>query len=245
MNDRGDAQAAVTILEDRDLVAVLERFEFGDPGPDKPSIAPPTRTPSVRPEQRAALDAVLAHLERDHSFHKDAVAGVVLLGRDHNRLAVYTQWRTPDSGPPVEVPAPWSVADVLLRAEPTTRVLETRTYTVEFTLGHRQPRHARRLGGPLVHFGMFSFPPAEQDVLLGLARQHAPGSLVTPGLTSVNFHRSLDRTRALNLGVWESFDNFMKLLDQPGFTDEQVYWEGVAQFHPDYFDVAHAWGPAS
>ena len=74
--------------------------------------------------------------------------------------------------------------------------------------------------------------------MLDLAQEYAPKSLqVTPGLISINFHRSFDGLRVTNLGTWSTFDNFNELIQQPGFSDDSLYWSGVADFQPDFFDV--------
>jgi hypothetical protein len=77
--------------------------------------------------------------------------------------------------------------------------------------------------------------PAEVD--RRLAGSGAPASLATPGLRAVDFHRSHDGQRLINFGTWSTFDQFHVLLDQPGFTKGKKYWDGLATFENDYFDV--------
>ncbi len=74
--------------------------------------------------------------------------------------------------------------------------------------------------------------------MLDLAWENAPKSLqVTPGLIAINFHRSVDRLQVINLGLWSTFDNFNVLTQQPGFREDSLYWDGTADFQPDFFDV--------
>ena len=69
------------------------------------------------------------------------------------------------------------------------------------------------------------------------ARKDASRSLKVPGLLAIDFHRSTDACRAINLGLWSSFEHFVALTKQPGFGDKVEYFRGLADFQPDYFDV--------
>ena len=160
----------------------------------------------------------------------DFVAGLVLRGH-HGELVAYSQWHCEGSAPHVILPE-WSVAAELPDAEP----VDARTYAVDFTA----PGTSSTLSTeqtPRAHFGVFSMEVQEQEHLLELARRHAPDSIGTTGLTSINFHRSLDGAQVVNLGTWTDFDGFSQLLSRSGFRDDDVYWEGVAEFRPHYFDV--------
>ncbi|WP_236795642.1 hypothetical protein [Amycolatopsis sp. GM8] len=53
----------------------------------------------------------------------------------------------------------------------------------------------------------------------------ADASLATPGLRTINFHRSHDRERMINFGMWSSF------------ASNEKYRSGLATFQNDYFDL--------
>ena len=233
--------ATFTLSAGPELVTVIERLELGTPetGPGPNSSAPPrpTDAPTVSTEQVVAVDAARRHIDAVWRHDEDFAGSLLLRSRDHNRLTVYSQWRRRPNPVPAEPPPAWSIAAPARAAEPNTRVLDARTYHVEFTDGAHPPTTLSTGSTPFVHFGIFSVAAGQQDALLDLAREYAPASLVTPGIVAVNFHRSLDGRQVVNLGPWTSFDAFTKLFDISGFKDESVYWEGVAQFQPDYFDL--------
>lgn len=91
---------------------------------------------------------------------------------------------------------------------------------------------------PCAHFGMFTLTIENQNRMVDLARAFAPKSLSTPGLMAINFHRSLDGRKVINFGQWAFVDiDFNQLNQQPGFRDEDLYWKGVAEAEPDFFDI--------
>jgi hypothetical protein len=139
-----------------------------------------------------------------------------------------------DGSAPATVPGAWSLEATL----PAFTMLDSRTYAVEFTDSADPPTLLSLDQTPFAHFGIFSVAIENQDRLLDLARENAPRSLqVTPGLISINFHRSVDGNQVINLGTWNTFDHINTLLQQPGFSKDSLYWSGVADFQPDFFDV--------
>ncbi|MFC3454768.1 hypothetical protein [Amycolatopsis speibonae] len=170
------------------------------------------------------------------------VAATVLRGRGRGGLVCYSQWTRPsdagpDGSPPLVVPKRWSLRDCL----PEFVLLESRTYKVVFVErsdGVDKPTEVSADATPLAHFGMFTVSTDKQARMIELARRYAPNSLTTPGLTAIDFHRSLDGTRVVNFGLWTTFDSFDSLLDKDGFENEAPYWTGVADFQPDFFDIA-------
>lgn len=234
-------QTTLTLSEGAGLVTVIERLGLGapeaGPGPDSSAPPRPTDVPTVSTEQVAAVDAARRHIDAAWRHDEDFAGSLLLRSRDHNRLTVYSQWRRRPDSVPGEPPPAWSIAPHVHAVEPSTHVLDARTYRVEFTDGTHPPTTLSTSSTPFVHFGIFSVAAGKQDALLVLAREYAPAALVTPGIVAVNFHRSLDGQQVVNLGPWTSFDAFATLFEISGFKDQSVYWEGVARFQPDYFDL--------
>jgi quinol monooxygenase YgiN len=212
-------EPVVTISQDRDIVTMIERF-------DVPS------------EQRAeAIQKAADHIEQAWKADSEFVGAILLRSRDRGGVSCYSQWKSPaDGASPATPTASRSLAATL----PTFQLVDSRTYTVEFTDRADSvalPVQVSIDQTPHAHFGIFSVTHENQDRLLDLARENAPKSLTTPGLIAIDFHRSIDGLQVINLGVWTTFDDFNSLTQQPGFRDDNLYWEGVADFNFDFFDV--------
>lgn len=220
MNDSSLASspaATAHVLQDSGIVTVIERFDVS------------------ATQQPEAIERATDHIAREWKKNSELVAAVLLRGRDHGGISSYSQWRQPaDDSAPAAVVGAWSLAATL----PMFTMLDSRTYTVEFTDSAHAPTQLSRDQTPFAHFGIFGVGHENQDRLLDLARENAPRSLqVAPGLIAINFHRSVDGLQVINLGLWNTFDNFNVLTQQPGFSDDSLYWGGVADFQPDFFDV--------
>ena len=220
-----------------ELVTVIERFSLDGAGKavgagedmstvvHQPSRAHEPGT--TRPEVTGAARYLRDTLSKIDGF----VAGLLLAGQ-HGEVALYSQWWTGVTTP-AEPPDAWSLAPAL---DGFTRV-DGRIYAVDFTAPD-VISEVSLTGTPHAHFGVFTVIPETQEQLLGLAHYHAPASIGTPGLAAINFHRSLDGHRVINLGLWTGFAEFDHLLVQPGFEAGAKYWKGVAGFRPHFFDVA-------
>ena len=225
--------ATVRILEDQDIVTVIERFEVS------------------AGQQQEAVERATDHVTKEWKENSEFVAAVLLRGHEPSGLAPskflqgigsggissYSQWRLPaDASAPVAVPEAWSLADALS----AFKTLDSRTYAVEFT-GWADSKSSPTLLSldqtPFAHFGIFSVTQENQGLMLDLAREHGPDSFGTPGLLSINFHRSVDGLEVINLGTWNSLEGLDALIQTPGFEDDSVYWEGIADFQPGFFDV--------
>ncbi|WP_290051884.1 hypothetical protein [Amycolatopsis solani] len=219
---------------DSNVVAVVERLELGEPVKTEPATAqPPNRIPRRTDEQSRVLPTVV---ERVRQWHRNEGfrGAVVLASRDHNRITVYSRF---DSGIGTATrPAP-RVLTTDNALEVPARTLDWRTYDLMWRDGNEVPTVVSPQSTPVVHFGLFTVLDDQADTLLDRVAASAPASLVTPGLRTVNFHRSHDGQRLINFGTWSSFDQFHVLLDQPGFTNGKKYWDGLATFQNDYFDV--------
>ncbi|MDL5158790.1 hypothetical protein [Actinomycetospora termitidis] len=229
--------AVPTTLEidtDPGVLTAIERFTPSGSGPassegdDATVLHEPTHTRSTadRPEVHRAATYLRGTLRQVPGF-----GGGLLLAGQAGEVALYSRWAVADSAS-AELPAAWSLAPALADL---TRV-DARTFAVDFTAPGAVSR-ASRTATPRAHFGVFTVAPERQEELLERARRHAPGSIGTPGLAAITFHRSLDGERVINLGLWSGFDEFGDLLARPGFVGGAEYWEGVAGFRPQFFDV--------
>ncbi|MFD4643939.1 putative quinol monooxygenase [Lentzea sp. NPDC058436] len=224
-------ETVLTVRPDVPVITVIERFA-GAVTEDQGTSSKPRR-PAGRPEDVVRNPDVVRARELLPSVLKSRdgfLAALLLAGLD-GEFVVYSQWRAAGE-PPAEVPAEWSVAGELAGFD----LVDRRTYTVDFSAPADLTRFSVR-DTPLAHFGVFSVDADDQERMLELARKHAPDSIGTPGLLGINFHRSLDGGQVINLGAWNSFESFGDLLGRPGFQDEAVYWEGVAEFRPHFFAV--------
>lgn len=212
--------AVLTISQDPSIVTVIERFDV----------------PQDR--QAEAVEIAKNHISQTWTNAPDFVGAVLLRSRIHGGVSCYAQWKRPTSGSaPTAPPASQSLASALSMFE----TLDSRTYSMEFS------SHAPSVAPPTLvsmertpcgHFGMFTLTPENQNRMVDLARAYGPKSLTTPGLLAINFHRSHDGERVINFGQWAFVDiDFNQLNQQPGFRDEDLYWKGVAEAQPDFFDI--------
>ncbi|MEH2182271.1 antibiotic biosynthesis monooxygenase [Nostoc sp.] len=211
-------EPVVTISQDRDIVTAIKRF-------DVPSD-----------QQAEAVQKAADHIAQEWKGDSKFVGAILLRGRDQGGVSCYAQWKSPTDG---EEPSAPVASRSLAVALPTFKLLDSRTYTVEFTdqAESMTPPTQVSMQTPYAHFGIFSVTRENQDRLLDLARKYAPKSLTTPGLLAIDFHRSIDGLQVINLGVWTTFDDFNFLIQRPGFRDDNLYWEGVADFQGVFFDV--------
>ncbi|WP_236789602.1 hypothetical protein [Amycolatopsis sp. GM8] len=217
------------------VVTSIEQFSI--PGSDRSpgtSAAGLTRKPKGPSSGERVLQV---QIERAAAYLKDnlkATAGfhaALLLAGQSGELVLYSQWRSEEAAP-VKAPEEWSLAP----AVPGLDRVDARTYVVDFTAPD-VVSEASLSATPHAHFGVFTVDPANQEPMLELARRYAPGSMGTPGLAAINFHRSLDGERVINLGLWHGFGEFDNLFTRPGFDQGGEYWTGVATFRPHFFDV--------
>jgi hypothetical protein len=213
------------------VITQIERIELGEPEQSAPATTPqpPSRVPHRTEEQGHALPAAVDQV-RGWRRHQGFRGAAVLASRDHNRISVYSQF---DSGSGTAPGVLESVRALGIQAG----TLDRRPYDLMWRAGAETPTVISLRHSPVLHFGLFTVLDDQSDALLDRVEASAPASLVTPGLRTVNFHRSHDRQRLINVGTWSSFEDFHVLLDQPGFAAGQKYWEGLATFENDYFDL--------
>ncbi|NJP74943.1 antibiotic biosynthesis monooxygenase [Streptomyces sp. C1-2] len=224
-----------------DVVTAIE--QFGIPGTqqaaasakegagaEQPLGKPSTERISERVSE-AQIESAVAYLRNELSATTGFVAGLLLIGQS-GELVLYSQW-TSQADAPVEVLPEWSLAPAVQGLDR----IDSRTFGVDFTAPDVLSEASLK-ATPHVHFGVFTVEPDKQEHLLDLAREHAPTSMGVPGLTTINFHRSLDGRRVINLGLWSGFGEFENLLTRPSFAQGDEYWNGVATFRPRFFEVA-------
>ncbi|MBC8114326.1 MAG: antibiotic biosynthesis monooxygenase [Candidatus Saccharimonas sp.] len=222
-----NTESAITVSQDPGVVTVIERFDM--------------------PEnlQGKAVELAESHIARAWR-NEPSFVGAALL-RCHNRggVSCYSQWKRPSDGSPITPDAPTAAQTLAVALEmfrtTTYRRMDSRTYTLDFSKsvdGVALPSLVSLAKTPGAHFGVFSVTRETQNHLLELARAYGPTSLVTPGLVSINFHRSLDGKRVINLGLWSDFDHWEDLNKLSDFKGDAMYWEhAVDDWQPDLFKV--------
>jgi quinol monooxygenase YgiN len=96
-----------------------------------------------------------------------------------------------------------------------------------------------KVGIPEIKEGEYITPGSNQPRMIELAKEHIKPAMEQPGLISATFHRSLDGTRVINYGQWESEEAIALLVQQPGFSKDQPYWEGIAENEYHLYRVVH------
>ncbi len=222
------ATTTMTVAQDPDIVTIIERFDM------------------AMDLQGEAVELAEDHIAQAWKNESGFVGAALLRCRNRGGLSCYAQWKRPSDGSPPTVPdaptAAQSLAGALEMFRTTSfRRMDSRTYTLDFSAsadGVALPSLISLATTPCAHFGVFSVTRESQNHLLDLARGYGPRSLITPGIQSINFHRSLDGKRVINLGLWADFDGWDELLKQPGFEGKDMYWEhAVDDWQPDFFDV--------
>ena len=94
-------------------------------------------------------------------------------------------------------------------------------------------------GEYIVHFAEFSMQPENQPKMVELAKEHIKPAMEQPGLISATFHRSLDGTRVINYGHWQDKKAIEELVKKPGFSQEQPYWDGIAENEYHLYEVVY------
>jgi hypothetical protein len=212
-------EPVLTVSQDRDIVTAIERFD-----------APVDQQVEAI---RKATDHIVQQWKADSAF----VGAILLRSRDHGGVSCYAQWKRAADGSAPTAPA---ASRSLAAALPNFKLVDSRTYTVEFTAQAESvtlPTRVSLKQTPIAHFGIFDVTGKSQDVMLDRARENAPKSLGTPGLLAINFHRSIDGLQVLNLGAWSTLGGFKALLQRPGFKKQDEYFKNISEFTYDFFDV--------
>lgn len=219
MDGTGEGAEEMIISTDLDVVAAIEGFDVPASGQDE--------------AVRLASKAIRSLAQAEPTF----VGGLVLRSIKTSGISTYVQWRRPDDGEIPLVPkAPLSLRNALQ----TFPILNSRNYELAFTRQGPQlsgPTKISLATTPCIHFGLFDVAAENQTMLLKRAEEEGPNSFGTPGLLAIDFHRSLDGIHVVNLGAWRSFNDIEQLHVQPSFKPGDQYFQGLAKFQPDFFDL--------
>jgi quinol monooxygenase YgiN len=96
-----------------------------------------------------------------------------------------------------------------------------------------------KTGEYITHVAEFRMKPVNQPKMVELAKEHLSPAMNLPELLSATFHRSIDGTRVINYGQWLNSGAIAKLTEQPGFSSENPYWQGIAENEYHLYEVVH------
>lgn len=218
-SDATDRDAVLFISQDPGIVTVVERFKVASAERDKAI--------------EMARDAVSRTWKQSPLF----IAAALFRGREHDGVSCYSQWRRSDDRFTPEAP---KAAQSLAVALAPYDLQESRTFSMDFAEGVDADTPVIELSiakSPHVHYGLFAVEPKNQNRVADLGRINSTQSIGAPGLLSINWHRSLDGHRIINLGLWENFSGLETLNKQDGFKPGEVYWDGYADWQGELFDV--------
>lgn len=216
-----DAEASLTLSTDPRIITVIERFEVDESRKDD------------------AVELAGRHITQTWRKDEAFIGAALLRGRHHPGISCCAQWKrltgeiSPDAPPPA-----WSLADTLSDF-PT---VESRIFSTDF-IENASGSPTTTISfetAPLLHYGLFSVKPENQNKVMDLGRGNSGNLLGMPGLSSINWHRSVDGKMINNLGTWQHLDGLPQMSEQKGFNVNtgDVYWRGWADWDNELFDLA-------
>lgn len=185
---------------------------------------------AVEPEQQQELiNTIVEFVEADVKHQPGFVSSSLHKSLDGIRVLNYAQWKTLE-----DYKAFLNNSEIQAQGAAKLsnfHLLDSRVYEVTISL----PESADLTISPgrLIHLGEFRMKPENQSRLIELERENVTIALEHPDLLSANFHRSLDGTRTMNYGFWQTLDNFELLVKEPKFAPVREYWQGrsESEFH--------------
>jgi quinol monooxygenase YgiN len=184
---------------------------------------------AVEPEQQQELiNAIGEFVEAEVKHQPGFVSSSIHKSLDGLRVMNYAQWKSLE-----EYKAFLNNSQVQARGDKLSNfhLLDSHVYEVVISL----PEEAdlKISPGRLIHLGEFRMNPENQARLIELERENVAIALEHPDLLSANFHRSLDGTRTMNYGFWQTLDNFDLLVKESKYAPVREYWQGLAEneFH--------------
>lgn len=93
--------------------------------------------------------------------------------------------------------------------------------------------------GRLLHIGEFRLLPENLPKLLALEAEIPSIALQHQDLLCVSFHRSLDGTRTMNYGFWQTLDRFELLLSEDKFAPVRNYWRELSENEVHLYEVVN------
>ncbi|MBF2008373.1 MAG: antibiotic biosynthesis monooxygenase [Chlorogloeopsis fritschii C42_A2020_084] len=178
---------------------------------------------STSPDKQQELTEKLSnYVQSVVRSQPECVSGSVNHSLDGERIMCYLQWRTEQAYTDfMESEQGYSGFD--LSDSHVYEVVVSKPDNADLTIEL----------GRLLHLGEFRLLPENQPRLVALEAEIPAISLQHPDLLCVNFHRSLDGTRTMNYGFWNTLEHFDKLLTEERFAPVRDYWRGLAEneFH--------------
>jgi hypothetical protein len=152
----------------------------------------------------------------------ECVSGSVNRSLDGERVMCYLQWKTDQA-----------YTDFMESEQGYSEFNLSDSHVYEVAVSKPDDADLTIKQGRLLHLGEFRLLPENQPRLVALEAEIPAISLQHPDLLCVNFHRSLDGTRTMNYGFWNTLEHFDKLLTEERFATVRDYWRGLAEneFH--------------
>lgn len=178
---------------------------------------------STSPDKQQELTEKLSnYVQSVVRSQPECVSGSVNHSLDGERIMCYLQWRTEQA-----------YTDFMESGQAYSGFDLSDSHVYEVVVSKPDNADLTIEPGRLLHLGEFRLLPEDQSRLVALEAEIPAISLQHPDLLCVNFHRSLDGTRTMNYGFWNTLEHFDKLLTEERFAPVRDYWRGLAEneFH--------------
>jgi len=183
----------------------------------------------VEPEQQQELvNTITEFVEAEVKHQPGFVSSSIHKSLDGVRVMNYAQWKSL-----TDYQAFLNNPQVQARGTKLSNFHLLDSHVYEVTISLPESADLTISPGRLIHLGEFRMKPENQSRLIQLERENVTIALEHPDLLSANFHRSLDGTRTMNYGFWQTLDNFELLIKEPKFTSVREYWRDLSEneFH--------------
>jgi quinol monooxygenase YgiN len=188
---------------------------------------------SVAPDQQQFLFDTIMNFLVDVKQQPGFISASLHKSIDGQKVVNYAQWRSlADYQAFTQNAALQTKAAPLLGFHPDSHVYEI--VISESKIG--VPTISE---GGLCHIAEFRMKPENQSRLVELERENVGIAMEHPDLLSATFHRSLDGTRTVNYGQWQSFDRFDLLLNEVKYKPVREYWKELAENEFHLYEVIH------
>lgn len=189
---------------------------------------------SVEPSrQQELIDNIKEFLKTTVKQLPGFVSSSLHKSLDGVRVMNYAQWRSEE-----DFKAFIHISEVQGKAPKIFETFKPFGRLYEVVISQPDDAKLKIAKGDLIHLGEFKVKPENQQRLVELEREIAPIALQHPDLISVNFHRSLDGTLAMNYGQWRTLENFESLLKEPKYERVREYWRDLAENEFHLYEVA-------
>jgi hypothetical protein len=178
---------------------------------------------STSPDKQQELTEELSdYVQSIVRSQPECVSGSMNRSLDGERVMCYLQWKTDQA-----------YTDFMESEQGYSEFNLSDSHVYEVAVSKPDDADLTIEQGRLLHLGEFRLLPENQPRLVALEAEIPAISLQHPDLLCVNFHRSLDGTRTMNYGFWNTLEHFDKLLTEERFAPVRDYWRGLAEneFH--------------